>query len=176
MITLNVDQGELQQTIAWIKDKWKDFDPDAPFVYAFLGDFNKKNYGFERKFGKLILFFTVIVSILSACGLIGLNLYVVNLRKKEIGIRKVLGAQVQDLLISLLKRFATITLIAFLLSVPLSWYSLTAWLNSFAYKVNISAGLFIVAGIITATLCSLSVALPSLRAAASNPVNALKEN
>ncbi|HMG93476.1 MAG TPA: FtsX-like permease family protein [Chryseolinea sp.] len=176
MITLNVDQAEFQQTIMWITDKWKNFDPDVPFVYASLGDFNERNYGFERKFGRLIMFFTVIVSILSACGLIGLNLYVVNLRKKEIGIRKVLGAQVSDLLIGLLKRFATITLIAFLLSVPLSWYSLTIWLNSFAYKVNITAGLFIVAGIITAALCLLSVALPSFRAAAYNPVNALKEN
>jgi len=176
MITLNVDQADFQQTITWIRNKWKNFDPDVPFVYTSLGDFNERNYGFERKFGKLIVFFTVIVSILSACGLIGLNLYVVNLRKKEIGIRKVLGAQVPDLLIGLLKRFATITLVAFLLSIPLSWYSLTIWLNSFAYKVNITTGLFVVAGIIVATLCGLSVALPSFRAAASNPVNALKEN
>jgi putative ABC transport system permease protein len=176
MITLYVDQAEFPHTIGWIRDKWKNFDPDVPFVYTSLGDVNERNYGFERKFGKLILFFTLIVSILSACGLIGLNLYVVNLRKKEIGIRKILGAQVPDILVGLLKRFAMITVIAFVVSVPISWYSLTLWLNSFAYKVHISTGLFIVAGIITAGLCALSVALPSLNAATSNPVSALKEN
>jgi len=175
MITLNVDHTEFPRTISWIRDKWKNFDPDVPFVYTSLGDFNERNYGFERKFGKLILFFTMIVSILSACGLIGLNLYVVNLRKKEIGIRKILGAQVPDILIGLLKRFAMITLIAFVVSVPLSWYALRIWLNSFAYKVNISPGLFIVAGIIITALCAISVALPSLKAATSNPVSALKE-
>ena len=87
-----------------------------------------------------------------------------------------LGAQVPDLLAGLLKKFAAMAFIAFLLSVPLSWYSLTVWLNSFAYKVNITGGVFIVAGIIMITLCGLSVAIPSFRAAASNPVNALKEN
>lgn len=176
MITINVDKGDLQPTIEWIRGKWTIFDPDVPFVYTMLTDFNARNYSFESKFGNLILFFTLVVSILSACGLVGLNLYVVNLRKKEIGIRKVLGAQSRDLLFQLLKRFAIITSIAFVLSIPLSWYSLSLWLNSFAYKVNISAELFAVAGAITAALCALSVAVPSLRAAAANPVNSLKEN
>ena len=176
MVTINVDQADLQRTTEWIREKWTAFDPDVPFVYTMLSDLNERNYSFERKFGKLILFFTLVVSILSACGLVGLNLYVVNLRKKEIGIRKVLGAQIRDLLFQLLKRFAIITGIAFVLSIPLSWYSLTLWLNSFAYKVNISAELFAVAGVITAVLCALSVAIPSWRAAATNPVNSLKEN
>jgi putative ABC transport system permease protein len=141
-----------------------------------MSDFNERNYGFERKFEKLILFFTMIVSILSACGLVGLNLYVVNLRKKEIGIRKVMGAQIPDILIDLLKRFAVIAAVAVVLSVPLSWYSLNMWLASFAYKVNITIGLFLIAGFITAVLCVLSVVVPSFRAAAANPVNSLKEN
>jgi putative ABC transport system permease protein len=175
MITINVDQADLQRTIEWIRGKWTMFDPEVPFVYTMLNDFNERNYSFESKFGKLILFFTMVVSILSACGLVGLNVYVVNLRKKEIGIRKVLGAQIRDLLFQLLKRFAIISGIAFVLSIPLSWYSLTLWLNSFAYRVHISAELFAVAGAITAVLCALSVAIPSLRAAAANPVNALKE-
>jgi putative ABC transport system permease protein len=175
MITINVDQADLQRTIEWIRGKWTMFDPEVPFVYTMLNDFNERNYSFESKFGKLILFFTMVVSILSACGLVGLNVYVVNLRKKEIGIRKVLGAQIRDLLFQLLKRFAIISGIAFVLSIPLSWYSLTLWLNSFAYRVHISAELFAVAGAITAVLCALSVAIPSLRAAAANPVNALNE-
>jgi putative ABC transport system permease protein len=176
MITINLDQAELQQTVEWIRGKWKVFDPDVPFVYTTLSDINERNYVFERKFGKLIVFFTVVVSILSACGLVGLNLYVVNLRRKEIGIRKVLGAKIQDLIFQLLKRFAIITIIAFVLSIPLSWYSLTIWLNSFAYKVNISPELFGIAGTITSVLCALSVSFPSFKAAAENPVSTLKEN
>jgi len=176
MLTINVDHADFQQTVEWISAKWKLFDPEVPFVYNTLSDFNERNYGFERKFSTLILFFTVIVSILSASGLVGLNLYVAALRKKEIGIRKVLGARIQDVLLQLLKRFAIIIFIAFVLSIPLSWYSLNLWLSSFAYKVDISIGLFVASGVITAILCALSVVVPSLRAASANPINSLKEN
>jgi putative ABC transport system permease protein len=176
MLTLNMDHADLQNTIAWIKNKWQTFDSSVPFVYTSLGDFNEQNYVFERKFSKLIIFFTVVVFLLSATGLVGLNIYVVNLKRKEIGIRKILGAGITDLLLNFTKRFAIITLVAFVLSVPISWYSLTVWLSGFAYRVNLSAGLFITAGAITFALSMISITFPSLKAASSNPVKVLKEN
>lgn len=176
MLTLNVDDADFHNTITWIKNKWDAFDSSVPFVYTSLGDFNERNYVFERKFSKLIIFFTVVVFMLSATGLIGLNIYVVNLKRKEIGIRKILGAGVSDLLLSLSKRFAVITLIAFVISIPISWYSLTIWLSGFAYKVNLSAELFIIAGIITFMLSMISITVPSLKATINNPVSVLKDN
>ncbi len=176
MLTVNLDQADFNNTVSWIKNKFEKFDPSVPFVYTSLGDFNEKNYGFERKFSKLIIFFTLVVFMLSATGLIGLNMYVVNLKKKEIGIRKILGAGIVDLLLSLVRRFAIITLVAFILSVPISWYSLTLWLSGFAYRVNLSTELFILAGVITFALSMISIAFPSLMAARSNPVKILKDN
>jgi putative ABC transport system permease protein len=176
MLTLNVDHTDFPNTIAWIKTKWHDFDPSSPFIYTPLSDFNERNYIFERKFSKLILFFTLVVFALSATGLIGLNIYIVNLKRKEIGIRKILGAGIFNLLLNLSKRFALVTLIAFAISIPLSWYSLTIWLRGFAYKVNLSGELFITAGIITFILSMISITFPTLKGAASNPVNVLKDN
>lgn len=176
MLTLNVDQADLYNTITWIKDKWEMLDPTVPFVYTSLGDFNERNYVFERKFSKLVIFFTLVVFILSATGLIGLNIYVVNLKRKEIGIRKILGAGIPGLLLGLSKRFAIITLVAFAISIPISWYALTLWLSGFAYKVTLSAELFITAGLITFILSMISITLPSLKAAVNNPVSVLNDN
>jgi putative ABC transport system permease protein len=176
MLSLNVEHADFLNTISWIRNKWVAFDPSSPFVYTLLGDFNERNYVFEKKFSKLIIFFTLVVSVLSASGMIGLTIYIVNLKKKEIGIRKVLGAGMQDLLFSLNRRFAIIAAIGFVLSVPISWFALSTWLSGFAYKINLSAGLFIAAGVIMSVLCIISVSIPSLRAAGANPVRALKEN
>jgi len=176
MLSLNVEHADFQNTISWIRNKWEAFDPSSPFVYTLLGDFNEGNYVFEKKFSKLIIFFTLVVSVLSTSGMIGLNIYIVNLKKKEIGVRKVLGAGIQDLLFSLNRRFAIIAAIGFVLSVPISWFALNTWLSGFAYKVSLSAGLFIAAGVIMSVLCVVSVSIPSLRAAGANPARALKEN
>lgn len=176
MLTLNIEQADLNNTIHWIKSKWGVFDPSIPFVYTSLSDFNEKNYIFERKFSKLIVMFTLVVATLSAMGLIGLNIYVINLKRKEIGIRKILGAGIPDLLSGLSRPFALITLVAFILSVPMSWYALTLWLSGFAYKVDLTAGLFIITGIITFSLSMVSIIFPSLLAAFSNPVKVLQEN
>lgn len=176
MLTLNVDHADFLNTMTWIKTKWNNFDPSSPFVYTPLGDFNERNYVFERKFSKLLLFFTLVVFALSATGLIGLNLYVVKLKRKEIGIRKILGAGILNLILNLSTRFALVTLIAFVISVPLSWYSLTVWLRGFAYKVDLSGELFITAGIITFILSMISITFPTLKGAATNPVNVLKDN
>ncbi len=176
MLTVNVDQTGLPGTPEWLKSEWAQFDPSIPFVFASLSDFNEKNYVFEQKFSKLIFLFTLVVSILSAMGLIGLNIYIINLKRKEIGIRKILGAGIPDLLSCLSRPFAVISLIAFILSVPVSWYALSVWLSSFAYKVELSIGLFVLTGLIIFGLSMASIMFPSLLAAGSNPAKVLNEN
>jgi putative ABC transport system permease protein len=176
MLTINIDQAGLPRTLEWLKSKWSEFDPSTPFVYASLSDFNEKNYVFERKFSKLIMLFTLVASVLSALGLIGLNIYIINLKRKEIGIRKILGAGISDLLSGLSRPFVLISLVAFGLSVPLSWYTLSVWLSSFAYKVELSIGLFVLTGLIIFGLSIASIILPSFIAARSNPAKVLNEN
>ena len=138
MLTVNVDFTDFNKALEWMKQKWNNFDPSSPFVYTSIGHFNTQNYALEKKFEKLVMLFTVIVFLLSSAGLVGLNLYIVNIKRKEIGIRKVLGARIPSLLVTLCTPFAGITMIAFLLSVPISLYSLNLWLSGFAYKVDLS--------------------------------------
>jgi putative ABC transport system permease protein len=174
MLTVNIGASDANSTMRWIADQWKEVQPDQPFVYTTLSGFNAENYRFEEKFGKVIVFFTLIVFLLSVSGLVSLNVYIANLRRKEIGIRKVLGAETGSLLVNLSRRFAVIALVGFVLSLPLSWYALTTWLEGFAYKVDLTPGIFIGAGLITFVLSMISIALPTLRAARQNVVKVLR--
>ncbi len=174
MLNVNIDDADHAGTIAWLADKWKSLEPSAPFVYSTIVDFNSRNYAFERKFGVLITYLTLIVFFLSVTGLISLNVYIVNQKQKEIGIRKVLGAGIVTVLIGICRRFAWIVLIGMMLSVPFSVYGLNLWLSGFAYRVSITTGLFVIAGLITFMLSMLSILGPSMRAALRNPVDVLK--
>jgi putative ABC transport system permease protein len=174
MLTVNISDVDPLATVRWMEETWKNLQPEEPFVYTTLSGFNSQNYRFEEKFGKVIVFFTLTVFLLSVSGLVSLNVYIANLRRKEIGIRKVLGAETTSLLVNLSKRFAIITVIGFVLSVPLSWYALTTWLEGFAYRVDLTAGMFVAGGVITFVLSMISIALPTWKTARENVVKVLK--
>jgi len=176
MLTVNVDFADFNKTLDWIKNKWNNFDPSSPLVYTSLGNFNEQNYALEKKFEKLVMLFTVIVFFLSSAGLVGLNIYIVNLKRKEIGIRKVLGARIASLLLTLSIPFAWISAIAFILSVPISIYALNLWLSGFAYKVDLPIPLFLMTGVLVFLICLGSIAIPSLKAALENPVRTLRDS
>jgi putative ABC transport system permease protein len=176
MLTVNIDFTDFNKTLEWIKDKWNIFDPSSPLVYTSLGHFNKQNYALEKRFEKLVILFTMIVFLLSSAGLVGLNIYIVNLKRKEIGIRKVLGARITSLLLTLSIPFVWICLISFILSVPICIYSLNVWLSGFAYKVDLSVTLFLITGALVFLICLGSIAIPSLKAALENPVRTLRDN
>jgi putative ABC transport system permease protein len=175
MLTVNVDFAGFHETLKWIEDKWNSFDPSSPLVYTPLGDFNDRNYALEKKFEKLVLLFTVIVFLLSSAGLLALNIYIINLKRKEIGIRKVLGARIASLLLTLSIPFARITVIAFMLSVPLSLYFMNVWLRGFAYKVDVPASIYFFTGMLLLLICIISIGIPSVKAALENPVRTLRE-
>jgi putative ABC transport system permease protein len=114
--------------------------------------------------------------ILSAGGLIGLNMYISTLKRKEIGIRKILGAKTSGLVINFVQRFAVISFTGFIISIPVTWYLLNTWLNGFSYKVTLSPELFIIGGAISVIISISSVLLPSVTASMTNPVEVLKES
>lgn len=174
MLTVNIGNSDVVTTLRSMEETWKQLQHEEPFVYETLSGFNAQNYRFEEKFGKVIVFFTFIVFLLSVSGLVSLNIYIANLRKKEIGIRKILGAETSSLLLSLSKRFAMITIAGFVLSLPLSWYAMSAWLEGFAYRIDLTAGVFIAGGLITFVLSMISIMMPSLQAAKQNAVSVLR--
>jgi len=176
MLSVNVNVSDFQDAISSIEKTWNKLTPGIPFTYSSLSEYNARNYVQEQKFSKLIMLFTLIVICLSASGLVSLNLYVVNLKRKEIGIRKVHGAGLRNVLLSLSKGFATITVMSFLISIPISWYLLDTWLSLFAYKVDITFWLFATAGIATFVISMASIAIPSIKAASENTVYILNSD
>jgi putative ABC transport system permease protein len=175
-LTLSINTVRVKETLAWLESRWNAFEPSSPFVYSLQEDAYSSVYAFERKFSNLINFFAIVVVVLSAGGLIGLNMYISTLKRKEIGIRKILGAKTSGLVIDFMQRFAIIAFAGFIISIPISWYLLETWLNGFSYKVTLSPELFIIGGMTTVIISTSSVLLPSLMASMTKPVEVLKEN
>lgn len=153
---------------------WHKINPDSPFVYSFLdGDF-QKNYEREERTMALIRYFTVIAIIIASLGLFGLANFTAEQRLKEIGIRKALGASVAQVVMLLSKDFLKLVMLAIVLAAPIGYFAMDKWLQSFAYHINISVGVFIVAGALAIAIALLTISFQSVKAAMANPVNSLK--
>ncbi|HMJ69911.1 MAG TPA: ABC transporter permease [Cyclobacteriaceae bacterium] len=147
---------------------------EMPFKYQFLEDNLLAAYEAEQRAGTLFKVFSTLAIAIACVGLFGLAAYTANLRTKEIGIRKVMGASVSSVIMLLTKEFTKLIGIAFLLAVPLSWYMMDNWLNGFAFRTNIGVGTFLIAGALALGISWLTVSYQSVKAALKNPVNSLK--
>jgi len=161
-------------TIAAINKEYKNLYPDEEFSYAFLDDTIAKFYEREQNTARLLTWATGLAIFISCLGLAGLVIYTTNNRRKEIGIRKVLGASVQGIVSILSKDFLSLVLIAFVIAVPLAWWALSAWLNNFVYRTTMSWWVFAAAGIGMFVIAFVTVGLQTLKAAMSNPVDSLR--
>ena len=160
--------------LATIKERWKSFGPEDPMDYGFLDDMYNKTYAAEQKTGT-ILNISALLTILVAClGLFGLATYTAEQRSKEIGIRKVLGASVSQVTTMLSKEFVKLVLISCVVAFPLSWWVMYKWLQDFAYRINISWWMFVVAGIIALLIALITVSFKAIKAALANPVKSLR--
>lgn len=173
-IYARIKAGELNKAVAKVELKWREFAPDIPFKYQFLDQSINANYESEQRAGTLFGVFSGLAIIISCVGLFGLAAYTANLRTKEIGVRKVLGASVGTVVFLLSKDFTKLVLIAFVFAVPLGWYVMSQWLEGFAYRTSLSAGTFILAGGIALVVSLLTVSYQSIKAAMRNPVKSLR--
>lgn len=162
------------QAIEKIENHWKKFAPERIFRYQFLEDNLNHNYIEEQRSGRLFTIFSGLAIVIACVGLFGLSAYTANLRTKEIGIRKVLGATILQAVVLLSKDFTRLILIAFAVSVPLAWWMMNRWLSNFAYHISLNAWPFVIAGALAITIAWLTVSYQSLRAAITNPVKSLK--
>jgi putative ABC transport system permease protein len=175
MLTLNLDTAQFANTLSSIANEWNTFDPTSPFIFTSPRDSDLGIYAFERKFARLIAFFTGIAFMLSACGLLGLMMYILNLKRKEISIRKILGAETIALLVKFLKRIIWINFVGVSCAIPFAWYVCNLWLNNFAYRMEVTAMVFILAGGVTLLLSVISIAFPLLRTVRESPAQVLRE-
>jgi len=160
--------------LATMKRQWDSYNTDEPFTYTFLDDLYNQTYSTEQKTGTILNIFSVLIIFVACLGLFGLVTYTAEQRTKEIGIRKVLGASVIQVTQMLSKTFLRLVLIGSLVAFPVAWWAMNKWLQSFAYRINISWWVFAVAGLSAILIALLTVSLQSIKAAIANPVKSLR--
>ena len=173
-VNVRIQPGKAAEAVDKIASIWKEIAPAEPFQYHFLDEEFDELFRSEQRLGNISLVFTGMAIFIACLGLLGLAAFTAEQRTKEIGIRKVLGASVLDVLIMLNKEFTRLVLISFVISVPLAWYFADKWLSSFAYRIPVGVYAFAIAGTVTMLVAWLTVTYQSMRTAKGNPVTALK--
>ncbi len=173
-VIVDAEAKNLSTTLSSIESVWRNLNPDTPFEYTFLDENIKKQYGEDERVASVITSFTVIAMIISCLGLYGLSTFMAERRFKEIGVRKVMGATVSQIVQMMSGEFVKLVVIAFVVAIPLSYYAIEKWLENFAYKAPVSISIFTVAGISALFIALLTVSFESFQAASKNPVNALR--
>ncbi|CAN5156277.1 hypothetical protein BH23BAC1_BH23BAC1_26800 [soil metagenome] len=153
---------------------WNSFSPDYPIEYKFLDENFEQMYKSEDKLKALLGIFTGLAIFVGCLGLFGLAAFSAERRKKEIGIRKVLGASVENIVLLLSKDFVKLVIIALVIASPIAWYFMEQWLQDFAYKIDIEWWIFALAGITAVSIAILTVGFHSLKSAFRNPVKNLR--
>ncbi len=161
--------------IAQVKSKWTKIFPESTFGYTFVDKKFDAQYQDERQFSSAFKIFTLLALLIACLGLFGLTSYTCIQRKKEIGIRKVNGATITEILALLNKDFMKWVITAFVIAIPISWYAMNDWLSNFAYRTNLSWWVFALAGVLVLGVAMITVSWQSFQAAIANPVEALKE-
>lgn len=174
-VLIKLTTSNLQQTIADIESVWNKFDDSFGFEYSFLEETINSQYNAENKMGLVFGLFATIAIIISCMGLFGLASLNFAQRKKEVGIRKVLGAPLHSLLINLVTDYSKLIIIATLLAVPIAWWSMHDWLNHFVFKADISIWTFVLTGLGTLLIAWITIAYLTIHTASLNPVDTLKE-
>lgn len=174
--SVKLQSNNMKQTIAAINKEWSILNPESLFNYEFLDNKVARLYEQEQTLYNTFKVFTVIAIVISCVGLLGLVSLMAVQRVKEIGVRKVLGASVQNIVILFLKDFVILIFIAFAIAVPITWYSMHNWLQEFAYKIKIVPSHFIVGLLATLFVAGTTIFIRSFIAATSNPIKAIKED
>jgi len=173
-VSLRVDAKDVPATIRQVESKWKELDNEGEFSYSFMDQDFANLYHAEEQTRSMVGLLASLAIFIACLGLFGLAAFIAEQRTKEIGIRKVLGANVAGLIALMSKDFLKLIAVAFILAVPVAWYAGSEWLTGFAFKTEMSWWIFAVAGIAAATVAILTVSFQSIKASMMNPVRALR--
>jgi len=173
-VSVHVSGGNLKEALSHMESVWKQQFPETPYTYEFLDQRFGKLYAREQTQQMLFGIFAGIAIFISCLGLLGLSMFMAELRTKEIGVRKVLGASVGSIVALLSQDFLKLVMIAILLASPIAWYAMHNWLQDFAYHTEINWWVFALAGFISIGIALITVSFQSIKAALMNPVKSLK--
>ena len=164
----------MKNTIDFINKKWSRFVPAYPLDYKFMDETYGQMYKNEQKLSELLWIFTLMAIFIGCMGLFGLAAFSAEQRTKEIGIRKVLGANVLDIIGLLSKNFLLLVVISSLIAFPVAWWAMNQWLEDFPYRINIGWWVFCVAIVAALLIAFITVSFQSVKAARTNPVKSLR--
>jgi putative ABC transport system permease protein len=173
-ISIKIDGNNVKSAINTIEDTWHKYLPETPFDFTFLDDKFAQLYNSEQQHGSLFTIFSCIAIFIACLGLFGLSAFTITQRVKEIGVRKVLGASVPQIVTELSKDFLKLVLIASVIALPLAWVFMSKWLLDFAFRVNISWWVLVLAGVIALIIAFVTISFQSIKAALANPVKSLR--
>jgi putative ABC transport system permease protein len=174
LVSVKIRPENINKTINVVENTWKKFTGDQPFEYSFLDDDINNLYQKEQKTGQIFLTFAMLAISIACLGLFGLASFTSERRTKEIGIRKALGATITNILMLLTNKFVKWVAIANILAWPIAYYAMNKWLQNFAYRIDMSWWMFVLAGAIALTIALLTVSWQAIRAATANPVESLR--
>jgi putative ABC transport system permease protein len=173
-LSIKIKPENMKQTIQAVGEVWSRLVPHRPFLYSFLDEDFNRQYKTDFMFRKLFTTFSCLAIFIACLGLLGLATYTAEQRTKEIGIRKVLGADVGNIVGLLSRDFIILVFIAIVIATPVSWYTMNKWLEDFAYRVEIQPWIFVLAGAIALAIAVFTISYQSVKSALMNPVSSLK--
>lgn len=173
-LAIKLNGGDVSQTVAQIENIWRDMAPTQPFDHYFMDDSFNSSYDAEQRLGRIFMIFTVLSIIIACLGLLGLATFNAQKRVKEIGVRKVLGAGVGQIVYRLSVDFLKLVGLAVFIALPLGWYAMNRWLEDFSYRIDIPWWIFALSALLAVGVALLTVSYQSIKAAIVNPVKSLR--
>jgi putative ABC transport system permease protein len=169
-----IGDANMKDVISQINTVWEKLEPQYPLSYYFMNDAFDNIYRADQTMGKISITASILAILIACIGLFGLIAYASEKRRKEIGIRKVMGASVVGIVQLLSKDFVKLVIVAILIASPIAWYAMHQWLQDFAYRITIEWWMFALAGLIAVVIALLTVSFQAIKAALANPVKSLR--
>lgn len=166
--------NNMEQTMSFIESKWKEVLPDQPYSYTFLSESLNSQFEADEKRGFIFTLFTILAILIACLGLFGLASYMVEQRTREIGIRKVFGANESIIVRLISKDFIILIAIAIIIAVPVAWSLMSNWLENYVYRTNIGLLLVLLAAILTIVITFITISYKAYQASVMNPADAIR--
>lgn len=173
-ISIKIDGHNVKAALNKIEQTWEKYQHEKPFEYTFLDERFQRLYNAEQQQGNLFSVFSCIAIFIACLGLFGLSAFSISQRVKEIGIRKVLGASVQQIVTELSQDFLKLVLIAAVIALPIAWYAMNTWLLNFAFRISIQWWVLAMAGVAAVIIAFVTISYQSIKAALVNPAKSLR--
>ena len=173
-LSVKISAKNISRTIKYLSNEWKEFGQIKPMEYSFFDEYFAREYRSEIQSEKVFTIFAVLAVIIACLGLFGLAAFTAEQKTKEIGVRKVLGATVSNVVAMLSKEFLILVALANFIAWPVAYYLMNGWLDEFAYKISIGIGVFLLSGLVVLVIALLAVSYQSVKAALANPVKSLR--